>query len=77
MKVCKDVVTVVNERKLIAAPLIFLFQMKDPEVNLCNVHMTGIQCPTLVVWGDSDELVHPYGAEVLGKGTTAICKLDR
>jgi len=49
---------------------ILCVKMKDPEVNLCNVHMTGIQCPTLVVWGDSDELVHPYGAEVLGKGIT-------
>jgi len=44
------------------------FRMKDPEVNLCNVNMTSVRCPTLVVWGDSDELVHPYGAQILGKG---------
>ena len=74
---CEYLMNLANERKLIAAPFISLFQMKDPEVNLCNVHMTSIQCPTLVVWGDSDELVHPYGAEILGKGITAICKLDR
>jgi len=43
-------------------------KMKDPAVNLCNVYMTSVKCPTLVVWGDSDELVHPHGAQILGKG---------
>jgi len=47
---------------------ILCVEMKDPNVNLCNLHMGSVQCPTLVVWGDTDDLVHPHGAEILGKG---------
>ena len=42
--------------------------MKDPNVNLCNKHMIHVRCPTLIVWGDSDELVHPCGAQNLADG---------
>jgi len=42
--------------------------MRDPAINLCNQHMKLVRCPTLVVWGDSDELVHPHGAQILAEG---------
>jgi len=47
---------------------ILCVKMKDPTVNLCNIYMTSVKCPSLIVWGDTDELVHPHGAEILGKG---------
>jgi len=36
--------------------------------NKCNLYMSSVKCQSLVVWGDSDEVVHPYGAEILHQG---------